>query len=352
MQLKSRRTVGYLALVLVAAGLVLWVASEKDTDRQMKRAEITEQKEASPATTTSRVASPLVKVSDTEGIDRNIYSDKIRAFQDQQVKRNKPLQMFARIVDQHDQPVAGATVRFDIAYIPLLTAPGMGWASKYHEITSDDDGRFSVENQNGVFINVLSIERQGYKVENGGGRTLWAEKSAELSAQNPLIIHAWKIEPPKTRVREDYIEVRFKPDGQFVSIDFDRALHDKVITTGPPVGDLYVSVLTSQPDESGYFDWTVHVQAIGGGLRELDQTDPFPYLAPEDGYVPQWSHSRTHAYTDDARGVFFVKSRDGGRYSKVRFRILPPRRGGDGNAYAEIIYTTNLDGARELPEQR
>jgi hypothetical protein len=216
---------------------------------------------------------------------------------------------------------------------------------------SDENGEFSIEDQSGVILTVQSLEKSGYRFPDGGSLVIDTRQQQTLlprdsSPQNRVVIRAWKEQRLTTRVKEGAVHVLFKPNGEFVSIDFDDNHREREVLPGPPTGDLYVAVLAGPKDEYGKFDWTVKLRAVGGGIQEHNGGDLFPYIAPENGYLPEWSTSGRPMDLTVSDARFYVRSREKPRYSEIHVTFHAGWR--DGKALVSVRYRTNLDGAREV----
>ena len=351
MQLKRRVWIPLFLSLAIAVGLTVWNLSDVDWLGLVKSPDRAMQVgfEAG-AIVSSRITSPLTSVNPSNHLALEKLEPRLNSFRESEYSKNKPISVYGRVVDQHDQPVPGVKMMVDLGYVPYLVVPGMGWSTKAAMVTSDENGEFSVENQTGTYLSLIKAEKSGYQfgnsfrynVSSGTGNTFGSPASR-------LIIHAWKIEATKTRAREGSLSVMFKSNGQFVSIDFDQTLHGAEITAGPPIGDLYVAVNTTAPDASGYFDLTMTLRAVSGGIQEHKMDERFPYLAPESGYVPEWSKTVPHVRAGDYEHRFYLKSRGGSRYSEIFLSASPSWRGEIGKAMMAVRFTSNLDGARELP---
>lgn len=346
----NRRLIGLsvgLLTVLVAVVVVISQFAGSPMRGDSKAMSLKE-KRVGQRDTPSRVISPLMKVSATDETELEESEEKLKSFRKSEYDRNEKLNLFVRIVDQHGYPVPDVKLIADVSYIPLLVVPGMGFSTKTIKLASDENGEFSIENQTGLSIDIYSAEKRGYEFNNLD-QIRSGSYPGRSSPDNRYIFRAWKHETLKTRVRKGSLSVMFKPDGQFVPVDFDRTLHEARVPPGPPSGDLYVAVRAGPRDAEGYFDWTVTVRAIDGGLAERGRGEPYPYVAPEDGYLPEWTHTVVHDQgVSRLEKAFYLKSRGGARYSKIHFTATPTWDNSDEQALISVNFTMNLDGAREL----
>jgi len=346
-----RRTalqVSVLALVAIVAVAMYWWTGQQRNIEERNAMIPSDGHSGGENLAPSRITAPLATLARTHELTAGITEPKLKSFRESEYSKNKPISVYGRVVDQHDQPVPGATLTVGLAYVPYLVVPGVGWSSKTTNVVSDENGEFSIENQTGVYIAFDAAEKSGYQFGNINGFSVYAGSSKNASTPtNRLIIHAWKIEATKTKVLQGSTSILVNPEGNFVSIDFDQALNEKEVLPGPPQGDLYVSVLKGPKDSEGRYDWTVRLRAVDGGIQEHGHADNFAYLAPEGGYLPEWTETMLKSSGLPLMKSFFLKSRNGNRYSEITVDVYSGWHG--GKPLVSVFYVTNLDGAREVP---
>ena len=277
-----------------------------------------------------------------------------KAIQDAQFQANRPLKIFARIVDQHEQPIPGVRVQIGLAYYPRFAFPAMGWNTQNTVVESDEKGEFSVENQNGVLLTIGAMSKSGVQFNNIGALVVDARGghsplSRDSSPIDRILIRGWKNEPPSTRISYGSLGATFKPDGRFVPIDFDKHYGERDVLPGPPQGDLYVAINEGPRDSNDDFEWSVTIRAISGGIQEHDKNDLYPYVVPATGYLPEWTATSSHGRGGEIERRFFLKTRDGGRYSEIHVWVKTDWQGDRNKALISLHHVTNLDGARDVP---
>jgi len=343
----SASTILTAVVVVTVLLIVFWMQTSDRSETRNSAAE--KARSAAPSgSVVSRITSPMMPVQQVDALGGGPSDMKLKAFRDSEYSKNKPISVYGRIIDQHDQPVPGVTLRVGLAYVPYLVVPGFGWSSTTVNVVSDENGEFSIENQTGVYLAFDAAEKSGYQFGNVDNYAVYGDSSKNASTPtNRLIIHAWNVEAPKTRVKIDSVAVTFRPNGEFVSIDFDKKYGEDDVKSGPPDGDLYVAILAGPRDANGYFDWTATLRAVGGGVQEHSRAERFPYLAPETGYVPEWTKTIQHDRNGFLDARFYVTSRSGKRYSEIAVHFDPTWR--EGKGLVSLHYVTNLDGEREVP---
>src|SRR5215475_9854298 len=77
---------------------------------------------------------------------------------------NAPINFYGRVVDQSDQPIAGVKVEVDVVTGYLKAANEIGQKVDVISLLSDSEGRFVLDNTNGMSIQFSSITKEGYKL--------------------------------------------------------------------------------------------------------------------------------------------------------------------------------------------
>ena len=213
--------------------------------------------------------------------------------QDHQYDWKVPLNFYGKVIDENNQPVAGATARMQWNTI------GVPGGTSYQQTLSDGGGLFSLTEQHGKMLEVR-VQKDGYYTVDGGAGPVafeYANPSSpnynEPDASSPVIFH-----------------LRRKGPGAKL---FSKALNVPLTTNHPqdrvnlmqgfikPDGSL-----TLAADKSKFlpgaqpFPWSVTLTMSEGGLVETN--DQFPFQAPESGYAPTVTIDMTNIDPDVWRG--------------------------------------------------
>jgi len=186
------------------------------------------------------------------------------------------LNFYGKVVDENNQPVAGANVHFDWNTIGVIGG------TAYAQTLSDGNGLFSLTGQHGKILGVL-VQKNGYYSVDRGGSSVpfeYANPSSpywyEPDSNSPVIFHLRKkgegaklfsksltilLNPHHPQDRVNLIQGSVKPDG-ILTITLDASNYG----------------ITSVP-----FPWTAALDMAEGGL--IETTDQFPFMAPETGYT-------------------------------------------------------------------
>jgi hypothetical protein len=219
----------------------------------------------------------------------------------------KSLDIYGKVIDQNGIPVSGAKVEASIGLNVSMVESG----GEYKYTKTDSQGLFSFLGIHGAGAGITP-QKEGYFYNQRllPGRP----KDYVPDPNNPLVFTMWKIHGAEPLVASD-IDAKITPEGNAIAFD---------IGTGKESdnGNLRVTLLRSPLEvQRGKFNWSAKIQIINGGL--VEENDPYPYLAPENGYQPLFEFNVSsndvpwHPYLDEA---FYVKNSQG-QYGLMKLHI-------------------------------
>jgi hypothetical protein len=236
---------------------------------------------------------------------------------------------YGKIIDQNDQPVPGAIIKFSTG------APyGFGNTKRYRT-SSNNQGIFVVKNVGGSNLLVESIKKEGYEVNkemwakgslfwpyvNGSRTQIWTDYTRE----NPFIYRAWKgkVVTLKTGERKP---VYFAPNEKWYTVNFLEHGVRSISEGKNDKGELWVKCYRSPDASRGkQFDWRVTIMVPEGGLIETEEL--YMNRAPEHGYQQTWTFDYPRDREDWVNRLtekkFYLKSRGGKIYGKLTMDIIP-----------------------------
>ena len=234
------------------------------------------------------------------------------------------IEFYGKAIDEKNNPVEGATVRFSKGD---LSPEGTTQLTAQ----SDANGRFSLTGVVGRGLGVR-VEKNGYCTSK---LNRYAFEYAEFSDNNfyqpdpasPVIFNLLKkqeAEPLIYHERELKISV-----GTSTEITLDIG------------AKLQIELLTNPKPKEG--PWSMRVSALTGGLHVC--TEEFPFLAPADGYPPNLSlDDNTPKPPKWAElyegGAFYLKS--GLNYGRIEIQMI------SGKDWMRIKSWLNPSGSRNL----
>jgi len=236
-----------------------------------------------------------------------------------------PINFWGKVVDQNDQPVRGAKIRFQWTDL----SPS-GTTEKFTE--SDGQGLFSLINEKGKNMGVYLSKSKYHVVDKGRASFEYAAffepHYHEPDSKKPVIFRLVKKQANEPLVRTEQ-EVKLPQIGSVATVELDAS------TT------IEIKLLANEinPDQP----WSVQLTTSGGGLQAT--MDEFPVEAPAGGYQsstivdrksprqPNWSGLHQG-------GMFYVKTASG--YGRLELRMIT------GKDWARVTTYVNPSGSRNL----
>ena len=231
---------------------------------------------------------------------------------------NVPILLYGKLEDQFGNPIQGAEITGDVTVFN-------GYAGTHEKVltTSDARGLFTLDGGRGQILGVLP-QKAGYALAslNAGGDYSKEEAKRHADPDNPVAIKMWKLqgEEPLLRINQNYtLHYTNEP------IHFDL-IEGRKVSSG---GDITITVHRAQGivSERHEQEWSLEIEAVSGGLVGSSGTERTTYAAPESGYRSGetfvLSTNPPYKWSGGLSEGFFVKSREGQVYSKLRlvFRI-------------------------------
>lgn len=244
---------------------------------------------------------------------------------------------YGKVVDDDNQPVAGARIQFEWSGIGAVLALIHNASDRgvHAETSSNRNGLFSLTrtlNAGGLLVHV---EKAGYYTVERGGAAVpfeYADPSAsdyyKPKASKPVIFH----------LRKKGAGAKLINKAVDLSLPANKTARlDLIVGHITPDGSLQIQ--PNKPDRQamrGRYAWSVTLSMTDGGLIETN--DQFPFLAPENGYVstmvmdmtdtsgPTWRNSLTKSY------YFYFSSTN--TYGRMTVYTL----GGTSHVYLDYLY--------------
>lgn len=261
---------------------------------------------------------------------------------------NKPIEFYGQIVDQFNQPVPGVSVVVKLSrWNPLHYRP----ASTRFSIRTDAEGKFSIQDKKGLYLSFDSFSKTGYafqRVDFSTSRTEPLAVGESLTEPGrPFVIRAYKIgEVPEKLLIGEADFYHLVPDGRVYSLD----LVTQEMREGHGLGQIRVSYMyAAGANTIKPADWTVSLEANGGGV--IETTDTLMFEAPETGYQPKWTASFTLGSPDWRtliRRKFYLKAHNGRIYGRLEIEFDPFFAVEGTDTLIGIRYWLNPEGSRNL----
>ena len=230
----------------------------------------------------------------------------------------KSLDLYGLVVDQHGEPVAGAKIRGAIGYNNGPVSSG----GEFRYTESDSEGRFNFLGIHGAGIGIWPT-KDGYYYNPKLPSTTRPDDYVP-DPSNPLKFVMWKLRGEEPIVGSS-MEFKIPFDGTTTALNLIAQKQDAN-------GDVQVVMSRSptQVKRSGQkFDWDFKIAMVQGGL--IAKEDPYPYWAPESGYVPSFQinvSSNNVPWRSTLTQNFYIKNSQGqfGRLQITIYAALTPAR--------------------------
>jgi hypothetical protein len=269
------------------------------------------------------------------------------------------IHFYGQIIDQHGEPVSGATVSVDVGGRYLAAGSGQG------RLLTDKEGRFYVRGTGGsLYVGpikhpTLDTYRQlspsgkmeggadftSYQHTENGNNLLWTNYSDPYT---PYIFKVWR--KTSKNIAKELHQVRsallgFSCLGEPYTLNFTKRKWKERVIKGEGDGQLRIRYFCKESDEHRYFDdWAVEIEAIGGGIQETQ--DLYLNVAPADGYESSYRLSMTKGeptYQKTIKKRFYFTAKNNQYYGSLEMRF-DPYGGDDGEPLIFLGYKMNPTG--------
>jgi hypothetical protein len=341
----------FLVALLIIIGLLvmLWLKAHRATlpleSAKPTISEAARSAAQSPAGQTAPTSQP-----DTKRLSPEERRETIIAWEQ---AREKEIEFWGKVIDQHNKPVAGVAVTATITTHQIPPPGFKPQPTTIYSANSDANGVFYIKGRSGRGFTIETMKKEGYvlppALQNRTDNLFLYNydhldpKGFKADSTSPVIFHMWKIEQPEKLIKgEGFYGII--PDGSFYTIDLLTQKHAR----GETLGDFRVKIDRPKNVKWGArgYDWSCEIQGLGGGVIETQ--DEFMFRAPEDGYLPRYdikiSASDEH-WSDEAKRQFYLKSREGRIYARLEVEILANYQ---DKAVFSVKYYVNQNGSRNL----
>ncbi len=267
--------------------------------------------------------------------------------------REKEVEFWGKVIDQHNEPVAGVEVTATITTHQIPPPGFKPQPTTIYSASTATNGVFYIKGRPGRGFTIETIKKEGYVLPPAlQSRTdnlflynydQLDPKGFKADSLSPVVFHMWKIEQPEKLIKgEGFYGVI--PDGRVYTVDLLTQKHAQ----GETPGDFRVKIERPPSAKWGArgYDWSCAIEGVGGGVIETQ--DEFMYRAPESGYLSRYeikiSAVDEHWY-DRQKRQFYLKSREGKVYARLEVEIFVNYQ---NEAALRVKYYANPSGSRNL----
>jgi hypothetical protein len=250
----------------------------------------------------------------------------------------RPIDFWGKVIDEQDQPVAGAEVEF--AWNDLSRA-----GTSKARLRSAEDGSFALTGKRGKGLSV-AVRKDGYHQVPGrfSGSYEYALPH-ERFIPNPSDPVVFRLQRMRTFVELHSREVvlGLPNDGSELRLG---VLEDRLNTNGQIRARIFMGPMNNERRVSA---WRFVITIPGGGFVPIDPTT-LPFEAPAEGYVETIEISCNPE--DDRlpmkKADYYVRMGSLPIFGRIYFQVKPSPREHYANSALRLTYAINLSGSRNL----
>jgi len=263
---------------------------------------------------------------------------------------NLSIDFYGKTVDENAQPLAGVDVQIRFAQYVIQPTGHPIDAHLVTNLFTDSNGLFRFHGENGISFTVENLAKDGfYPAKYEVPRTFSvpaAGPSKTIPAQTPIFI-MYSNQVKDQLLTKDLI-FKIAANQEIYAVDL---ITGKLSHGGNTRGDL--NIWLKRPAGANFgqpYSWSYGLSVPEGGLLETgEESFDNMILAPSDGYVPSYNYSdKASTNSIDTEECFYLKSRLGKIFARVKIGVDPFFSRVDTNASVRIRYTVNPTGARIL----
>ena len=268
----------------------------------------------------------------------------------------RPINFYGKVVDENDQPVAGATAHFvwDGGVTNNIPRPFTDAGKVSADAVTDSAGLFSLTNVMGTELDV-SIGKAGYYSSRTNRGTQYFKYSKmnldsvygigdyfKPDSNHPVIYYLHKKGQGVKLITSDNgtrpdLAIRVPKDGTPGRVDFPQ---NQIGATGQ------LEISQNKPPWQGATNWSFSLSIPDGGL--IENQDEFQFQAPDTGYQPKIEYNFAKSEPDWTTHVtkqFYIAFGQPRKYGWLRF---------ESDISQETVFVTyviNPTGSQNLEPQ-
>ncbi|MFZ4766675.1 MAG: carboxypeptidase-like regulatory domain-containing protein, partial [Roseimicrobium sp.] len=313
---------GILAFLLALAVAVCWWLSrpKKHVETKPDVTRFAATARSTPFTAVPEIVQPFAKTPMLGLADPRWRAYEAKRKLDPAAEWRTPIEFYGKVVDEKEQPVAGATV--EISWNGTVEKYGGDGVGK-RKLTSDANGVFVLSGEEGKGITVLA-SKDGYyrrKSWNGGSfeyAGFWEPNYIEPDRDKPVLFRLVKrpVAEPTYHVGQRSIA---KPPTWQIRIDLLAQQAETSVA-----GDIELRII--RPPNPGYqhpLDWQLKIEGQSGAEISLSEEE-FMLRAPDEGYQKVVTKEYTQVRGNSIEIVkFYVRNKARKLYAAVSLEVTP-----------------------------
>jgi hypothetical protein len=366
------KKIAALFLSLVAIILLLWLALHWDKSSpsagQVRSGSqnVTNKPAASNSQSNSNSPSNEVELSRPAGVDddgwRYLKTIRRLAF-----SRNQPVQFYAKIVDQFGLPVEGANLKLMLTYLDEEMFKSTNFyhkkigdeiKNKPIELISDVKGLIHFSKESGYVLDIQDLCKDGFfwQRPDGLGAIEYQPDRSHIDSGKIVLddaldpakgfnFHLWKKGKTEKLLHSEI--------GVTLSANSHQAwfnvISGEVNYAAPAWADFTIVETMLHPnDPDRQYDRTMSIQGLNGA-KLVETADPYPYLAPESGYLSEFRFDVLPSTGNGQRGTwdweknFYMVARNGKVHAGLKIGFVGGKIFFGFNGYLNPSGSRNLE---------
>jgi hypothetical protein len=246
-----------------------------------------------------------------------------------------PIEFYGSVLDESNTVISGAKVDFECNDLSVE-------GTSYYHAQSDPSGLFSIRGIKGKLLRV-TVSKEGYYSYDPAGKFFTyagANQDFVPDQGNPVVFRL-----RKKGTGDDLVHFHknfpVPKDGTPIQIDLASG---NLTTGGGNIFKVECWTQDTEKKEGWKFDWKSRVSVPGGGLQT--NSDEFPFLAPDDNYVPDDLIDMTvlqdSPWAQDVQRNYYIHTADG-KFARLTFRMVA-----HGEHFCQIDAYFNPTGSQNL----
>ncbi len=231
---------------------------------------------------------------------------------------NVQVNFWGEVFNQYEEPVEGALVRVNIRRGNInLSGNPIEQIAKI-DISTNHNGRFSILNNKGSMLSIISIEKQGHEMASRQNTNFDYFRSSNSipTSSNPqrftLIQDVDSVHLSFTNIK-----IPHPWDGTPVQVD---------LRNGDSSDSADIVIIANKGEIQGRkYDWTLTINVPNGGIYPASDSNSVTIAPSGDVYVRQWSiafDKEDPEYKGGLNKDFFIRQNDG-IYSRIKMIVAP-----------------------------
>lgn len=268
---------------------------------------------------------------------------------------------YGKVVDQHGEPVANASVKVSV---PTVEKLGMPMLNREKIIITGNDGRFEVSNKTysmthlkGCYLYVKDLTKEGYEkqLQEWGKKeiTMFSFSNSNTArfcpdAANPIVYTMRKKELPEVFLVHSLqlcFGAKINSDGKPTGYDFIKCVAignmNNLMLNGQP---LFCDFLFNAALNKDGTTWTV-VLSSGDPKGGIIASEQLLYEAPATGYQAKYTFIAEDRNKPVKAKYIYLKSRDPAIYTRLEIEGIVVQK---EFMYLDVHSLTNPYGDRNL----